>query len=98
MTILLELDAVQEARLRDQAEACGLAPTDFLKRVAGLDTSPEPVEDRFTGKTLADVLADSIGSVDSADYFGGQPSNLSTRTGKAFAEMLHEKHAQGQET
>ncbi len=95
MTILLELDAAQETRLRDQAEALGLAPTEFLKWVAGLDNLPEPIEDRFAGKTLADVLTDGIGSVDSADYFGGQPSDLSTRTGKAFAEMLHEKHAQG---
>lgn len=95
MTILLELDAVQEARLRDQAEALGLAPADFLKRVAGLDNLLELVEDRFAGKTLADVLTDGIGSVDSAEYFGGQPSDLSTRTGKAFAEMLQEKHAQG---
>lgn len=95
MTIMLELDQTQEARLRDQAEALGLAPTDFLKRVAGLDKPSEPVEDRFAGKTLADVLTDGIGSVDSAEHFGGQPSDLSTRTGKAFAEMLHEKHAQG---
>ncbi len=95
MTILLELDAVQEARLRDQSEALGLAPADFLKRVAGLDKPSEPVEDRFAGKTLADVLTDGIGSVDSTDYFSGQPSDLSTRTGKAFAAMLHEKHAQG---
>lgn len=93
MTIMLELDQTQEARLRNQAEALGLAPTDFLKRVAGLDNLPEPLEDKFAGKTLADVLADGIGSVDSAEYFGGQPSDLSTRTGKAFAEMLHEKHS-----
>lgn len=90
MTIMLELDPYQEARLRDQAEALGLAPADFLKRVAGLDAPPEEVLDRFAGKTLADVLADSIGTMDSADYFGGQPSDLSTRTGKAFAEMLRE--------
>lgn len=95
MTIMLELDPTQEARLRDQAEALGLAPADFLKRVAGLDNPPEPMEDRFAGRTLADVLAGSIGTVDSAGYFGGQPSDLSTRTGKAFAEMLHEEHAQG---
>lgn len=95
MTIMLELDPTQEARLRDQAEAWGLAPAEFLKRVAGLDNPPEPTEDKFAGKTLADVLAGSIGTVDSADYFGGQPSDLSTRTGKAFAEMLHEEHAQG---
>jgi hypothetical protein len=95
MTIMLELDSAQEARLRDQSEALGLAPTDFLKRAAGLDNPPEPAADMFAGKTLADVLTDGIGSVDSADYFGGQPSDLSTRTGKAFAEMLHEKYTQG---
>lgn len=95
MKIMLELDPTQEARLRDQAEALGLAPTDYLKRVAGLDNPPEPVEDRFAGKTLADILAGSIGTVDSAEHFGGQPSDLSTRTGKAFAEMLHEEYAEG---
>jgi len=66
MTIMLELNPTQEARLRDQAEALGLAPTDFLKRVAGLDNPPELVENRFAGKTLADVLVGSIGTVDNA--------------------------------
>lgn len=95
MTIMLELDPTQETRLRDQAEALGLAPADFLKRVAGLDNPPAPVEDRFAGKTLADVLAGSIGTVDSAEHFGGQPSDLSTRTGRAFADMLCEERTQG---
>ncbi len=93
MTIMLELDPTQEARLRDQAEALGLAPADFLKRVAGLDNPPEPAENVFAGKSLADVLGESVGTVDSAEHFGGQPSDLSTRTGKAFGEMLHEEHA-----
>ena len=97
MTIMLELNPVQEARLRDQAEALGLAPADFLKRIAGLDNPPDPVEDKFAGKTLADVLVDGIGSVDSAEHFGGQPSDLSSRTGKAFAEMLHTNHTSSQE-
>ena len=92
MTIMLELDPAQEARLRDQAEALGLAPTDFLKRVAGLDNPPDPAQNAFAGKTLADVLGGSVGTVDSAEHFGGQPSDLSTKTGKAFAEMLHEEH------
>ena len=81
MTIMLELDSTQEARLRDQAEALGLAPTDFLKRVAGLDSPPEPMEDRFAGKTLADVLAGSIRTVDSAEHLGGKPSDLPTAIG-----------------
>ncbi len=93
MTITLELDPTQEARLRDQAEALGLAPVDFLKRVAGLESAPgRAVADAFAGKTLADILAGSIGTVDSAEHFGGQPSDLSTRTGEAFGEMLHEEH------
>jgi hypothetical protein len=92
MTIILELDSAQETRLRDQAAALGLTPADSLKRLAGLDDPPQPTEDRVAGKTLADVLAGSIGTVDSAARFGGQPSDLSPRTGKAFAEMLHEDH------
>lgn len=94
MTIMLELNPAQEARLRDQAEALGLAPADFLKRVAGLDNPLDPTENTFAGKTLADVLGGSLGIVDSAEHFGGQPSDLSTRTGEAFAEMLYEEHAQ----
>ena len=94
MTIMLELDSEQETRLRDQAEAMGLAPVDFLKRIAGLDIVDKPIEKEFAGKTLADVLDGSIGIVDSSEYFGGQSSDLSTRTGKAFAEMLQKDHLQ----
>jgi len=97
MTITLKLDSEQEARLRDQAEALGLAPVDYLKRVAGLENPPEAAKNEFGGQTLADVLGDSVGTLDSAAYFGGQSSDLSTRTGKAFAEMLHTEYAQGQE-
>ncbi|MDQ2799125.1 MAG: hypothetical protein M3Y13_05720 [Armatimonadota bacterium] len=61
MTIMLELDSNQEARLRDQAKALGLAPSDFLKRIAGLDAPPEEAVDRFAGKTLADVLGEPSG-------------------------------------
>ncbi len=52
MTIMLELDSNQETRLRDQAEALGLAPVDYLKRVAGLENPGEIVGNEFAGQTL----------------------------------------------
>lgn len=50
MTIMLELDSNQETRLRDQAEALGLAPVDYLKRVAGLENPGEIVGNEFAGQ------------------------------------------------
>ena len=81
MTIMLELDPTQEARLRDQAEALGLAPADFLKRAAGLDDPPEPVADASEGRSLADILAGSIGTVDSAEHLLSWPAGSSAGTG-----------------
>ncbi len=49
---------------------------------------------RLDGKTLADVLAGHLGSVDSSARLGGQPSRLSEDEGQSFADHLAEKRRQ----
>lgn len=49
----------------------------------------------FQDKTLAEVLAGRVGTVDSSERNGGGPSHLSEKTGERFTEHLVEKHRQG---
>jgi hypothetical protein len=59
-----------------------------------LNTNAAP-PDPFEGKSLADVLAGQIGTIDSRKHNEGQPSQLSTDK-ESFTDYLVEKRKQGQ--
>ncbi len=58
------------------------------------DTRAKPTEHSHEAVTLADRLADYIGSIDSGDIVEGG-AQMSENTGKQFEKILSEKRQQG---
>jgi hypothetical protein len=85
-----------EAALAEQARRQGVTPQqlalDSLRRQ--FVAVPESERDTTYQGTLADFLADSIGSLHSSEYRSGG-ARMSDAKGRAFAEHLLKKRQQG---
>ena len=94
MTITLTQDI--ERALTERAQRQGTTPELLaLNDLRSLYVPEEQVEGPSVGKTLADVLAGHLGTVDSSARTGGRPSRLSEDDGSSFAAHLAEKRRQG---
>jgi len=92
MTITLtpEIERALTARANQQGTTPELLALHDLQELYADTAPPDP----FEGKSLADVLAGRIGTVDSRKNNGGQPSQLSTDK-ESFTDYLVEKRKQG---
>ena len=94
MTITLTQDI--ERALAERAAREGTTPELLALNDLRQLYAPElPDAPSFEGKTLADVLAGHLGTVDSSARLGGQPARLSEDEGQSFAEHLAEKRREG---
>ena len=94
MTLTLELPPEKEERLRQKAQAQGIAVEDYaidaLMQAVGEQAVPAADE-----RTLAEALVGLIGVVDSSKYNGGQVSHAAENSGEEFTKILIEKHKAG---
>jgi hypothetical protein len=93
MTITLTPDI--EQALTERAELQGTTPELLaLHDLRVLYASEAALADTGS-KTLAEMLAGHLGTVDSSEIMGGFPSYLSEDDGRSFADHLTEKRQQG---
>ncbi len=92
MTITLtpEIERALTARANQQGTTPELLALHDLQELYAEAPAPDP----FEGKSLADVLAGHIGTVNSRENNGDQPSQLSNDK-KSFPDYLVEKRKQG---
>jgi hypothetical protein len=102
-TIMITLPSEIETALSGEAERLGTTPELLAARIlherfedAAIpeDQGEGITPDKPEPKNLAEFLGDFIGCVDSS-HGTGKTSNLSERTGDAFAEILQQKRREG---
>ena len=91
ITLPPEIERALTARASQQGTTPELLALHDLQELYA-EAAPPPYP--FEGKSLADVLAGRIGTVDSRKNNGGQPSQLSTNK-ESFTDYLVEKREQG---
>ncbi|MBV9108783.1 MAG: hypothetical protein JO306_05220 [Gemmatimonadetes bacterium] len=90
----LHISAELEQRIVEAAEAAGTTPDDFLKtRLSELSPPPETVGEDDS-LSLADLLGDAIGMLDSRE-FGKGGSNASQESERRFKEILLARKREG---
>ena len=93
MTLTLELPPEKEARLRQKAQAQGIAVEDYA--IDALMQTVDETAPAADGRTLAEALVGLIGVVDSGKHNGGKASHAAENSGEVFGEILLEKHKAG---
>ncbi len=96
MTLTMNLNPEEEARLREKAARRGQDEADYAASVLRHDIYTLPVdEEPAEGQSLADFLEGYIGTVDSSATNGGKPSNAARNSEEEFGKIMDEKRRQG---